>query len=142
MPKILGVSIKENEKKYAVIGLGAIGVIGVMWAMSYLISPGRKHSALPFPLGGPTPPIAAPLGGLLPHMGGGPPPGHPAAAGAKAHLANMLPPRGPPGRSTLGVGGRIAGGLGSGGGMYRWPSGRIGHKGGYGVAGGYYATGY
>jgi hypothetical protein len=132
MPKVLGMSVSKGNKKWAVLGLGGIGVIAVMWAMTNLVSPGRKH--------GPLPPLIPPIahwsgGGGPPPMHAGPPP-HPMAV--KAHLANIVPPRGPPNRSTLGVGGRIAG-IGSGGGMYRWPSGRAGRPGGYGVAGGYLA---
>jgi len=120
--------LKGSTKTAAVIGTGAIGVIALLWAMSNLVKPGRGKSFGPLPWQG-SPFIPPALGG-----GGGPP--------MKAHLANMIPPvgGGHPARSTLGVGGRIAGGLGSGGGMYRWPSGRIGHRGGYGVASGYYAT--
>jgi hypothetical protein len=133
MPKILGISVSPTERKIAIVGIAGIGALGVLWAMSGLISPGRKHGPIPSPI----PPWL--------HMGGGGPPPmahppmHPGAGPMRAHLANITPPPGPPGRSTLGVGGRIAGGIGSGGGMHRWPSGRIGHPGGYGVAGGYYA---
>ena len=133
--KLIPRGLKKGEKKWYIIGAGGIGVLVAIWAFSSLVAPGRKHGHLPFPLGGPAPPIAAPLSHMMPPMG--PPPM--SGPSAKAHLANMLPMKGPPGRSTLGVGGRIAGGLGSGGGMYRWPSGRAGHKGGYGVQGGYYA---
>jgi hypothetical protein len=137
--KLIPRGLKKGEKKWYLIGAGSIAIVGAIWLFGSLVSPGRKHGPLPFPLGGPAPPIAAPLTSMMGPMG--PPPMHPGAA-AKAHLANIIPPKGPPARSTLGVGGRIAGGIGSGGGMYRWPSGRLGSKGGYGVQGGYYATGY
>lgn len=127
MPKVLGISVSPTERKIAIVGIAGIGALGVLWAMSGLISPGRKHGPLPSPV----PPMM--------HWGGGAPP-HPAHPGPmmRAHLANITPPAGPPGRSTLGVGGRIAG-IGSGGGQHRWPSGRMGHPGGYGVSGGYLA---
>lgn len=80
----------------------------------------------------------------FPHFGGGGHPrphpmmhhpmGHPGPVPAKAHLANILPPR-----AGLPVGGRISG-IGGGGYNFKWGSGRLGHPGGYGVSGGYLAT--
>jgi hypothetical protein len=118
--KFLGISRKNIPY---VVGAAAIGTLGLMWAASNLVKPGRHHGAIPF----------------LPHLGGGG--GHPMArhpmahqAPAMAHLANVIP------HSThLPVGARVSG-IGRGGGLYHWGAGRLGHKGGLGLAGGYYAT--
>jgi hypothetical protein len=130
--KILGVSVKGKDRKWVLIGIAGVATIGVLWASSYLIKPGRKTAPfhLPFFGGGGghhAPPAHHPM-----HHGGPP---HPAA---HAMLANAIPnPHGPHGH--LPVGGRISG-IAGGGYNFKWPSGRIGHPGGYGVSGGYYAS--
>jgi hypothetical protein len=125
--------VKGKNKKYVIIGLGLIGVAGVYFLGSNLLRKGGHPMWPHMP--------------HLPFMGGGGGHPHPHShpmmhhhPGAQAMLANAIPsPTGHAGH--LPVGARITGSAGIGTGNQSFPRGRMGHKGGFGVAG-FYGSAY
>lgn len=123
MAKFLGLKIPGGKKGLTYIGLGVVAIGAILYFE-------HKKGAGGHPM---PPPRRHPMHAM-------PPMAHHPMPMARAHLANQIPVKGPPHGNALGVGGRLAGGYGSG--NYMYGSGRIGVRGGGGIAGGYYAGAY